>query len=104
MEIEAFVLKASLPQPHPERPVSTGRRAGPSQALTGHREALFVADEGWVQTPVYEMERLAPGDEFPGPALIDSDDTTVVVAPGWTCTVDERSGIVLSHTEDAADV
>ena len=104
VEIEEFVLKASLPQPHPERPVSTGLRADPSQALTGHREALFLADEGWVQTPVYEMERLAPGDEFPGPALIDSDDTTVVVAPGWTCTVDERSGIVLSHTEDAADV
>ena len=104
MEIEAFVLKASLPQLHPERPVSAGRGAGPGAALTGHREALFSSEEGWVQTPVYEMERLAPGDGFPGPALIDSDDTTVVVAPGWTCAVDERAGIVLTHTEEAANV
>jgi N-methylhydantoinase A len=71
-------------------------------ARTGYREALFSADHGWVQTPVYEMERLGRGHEFPGPALIDSDDTTVVVSPGWTCAVDERSGIVL--TQEASGV
>jgi N-methylhydantoinase A/oxoprolinase/acetone carboxylase beta subunit len=102
VEIEAFVLKASLPQLHPERPVSAAN--GPGAAPTAFREALFVAEDGWVQTPVYEMERLAPGDAFPGPALIDSDDTTVVVAPGWTCAVDERAGIVLGADEEAASV
>jgi N-methylhydantoinase A/acetophenone carboxylase len=102
VEIEAFVLKASLPSVHPERPVSGAREGALDAARTGYREAQFSAEDGWVQTPVYEMERLAPGDQFPGPALIDSDDTTVVVAPGWTCAVDERSGIVL--TEEASGV
>jgi N-methylhydantoinase A/oxoprolinase/acetone carboxylase beta subunit len=104
VEIEAFILKASLPQLHHERPVAPARGADAAGAITGRREALFSAEQGWVQVPVYEMERLAPGNQFPGPALIDSDDTTVVVAPGWSCSVDERSGIVLSHDQESADV
>jgi N-methylhydantoinase A/oxoprolinase/acetone carboxylase beta subunit len=104
VEIEAFVLKASLPQLHPDRPLAAPRDSRLTPALTGHREALFDVEHGWVQTPVYEMEQLRPADQFPGPALIDSDDTTVVVAPGWSCAVDERSGIVLSHDEEPADV
>ncbi len=104
VEIEAFVLKASLPQRHTDRPLAAPRNGGAAPTPTGHRDALFAAEPGWVQTPLYEMERLAPGDQLSGPALIDSDDTTVVVAPGWSCAVDERSGIVLSQDEEAADV
>jgi N-methylhydantoinase A/acetophenone carboxylase len=104
VEIEAFVLKASLPSVHAERPVSGARGADLDAARTGYREARFDVEDGWVQTPVYEMERLAPGDQFAGPALIDSDDTTVVVSPGWTCAVDERSGIVLTHIAEVTGV
>jgi N-methylhydantoinase A/oxoprolinase/acetone carboxylase beta subunit len=104
VEIEAFVLKASLPQVHPDRPTMPPGDGDATAALTGRREAMFSAEEGWVQAPVYEMERLSPGHTFDGPALIESDDTTVVVAPGWTCAVDERSGIVLSANEEAASV
>jgi N-methylhydantoinase A/oxoprolinase/acetone carboxylase beta subunit len=104
VEIEAFVLKASLPQRHTDRPLAAPRNGGAGPTPTGYRDALFAAEPGWVQTPLYEMERLAPGDQLPGPALIDSDDTTVVVAPGWSCAVDERSGIVLSQDEEAVDV
>ena len=104
VEIEAFVLKASLPSAHAERPVSAARGGELEAARTGYREALFSAEDGWVQTPVYEMERLAPGHQFPGPALIDSDDTTVVVSPGWTCAVDDRSGIVLTAREEVSGV
>jgi N-methylhydantoinase A/oxoprolinase/acetone carboxylase beta subunit len=106
VEIEAFVLKASLPQAPTDRPLAKARDDGAGPTPTGYRDALFAAAQGWVQTLVYEMERLAPGDQLRGPALIDSDDTTVVVAPGWSCAVDERSGLVLSHdaNEESADV
>ena len=104
VEIEAFVLKASLPQPHPERPTQAAGTSDPAAARTGHRAAMFSEREGPVQTPVYEMSRLAPGSAFDGPALIESDDTTVVVSPGWACLVDERSGIVLTHSEESAHV
>jgi N-methylhydantoinase A/acetophenone carboxylase len=104
VEIEAFVLKASLPSAHTERPTSAAGGGDLDGARTGYREALFSVADGWVQTPIYEMERLAPGDQLRGPALIDSDDTTVVVSPGWTCAVDERSGIVLSIDGEVAGV
>ncbi len=104
VEIDAFVLKASLPQAHDPRP---GRPAGPpdpAAAQTGSRPALFSQDAGWTETPVFEMAQLEPGHSFAGPALIESDDTTVVVAPGWNCQVDERGGIVLTHDEELSDV
>ncbi len=101
VEIEAFVLKASLPSVHAERPVRASRGGDLNAARTGYREALFDVEDGWVQTPVYEMERLVPGGQLAGPALIDSDDTTVVVSPGWSCAVDERSGIVLTADESS---
>jgi N-methylhydantoinase A/acetophenone carboxylase len=104
VEIEAFILRATLPQPAAERPRMAPASADPSTALSGHRDALFSADDGPVDTPVYEMERLRPGHRLAGPALIDSDDTTVVVSPGWSCLVDERSGVVLSHDQEAARV
>jgi len=104
VEIEAFVLKASLPQPHPQRPTQAAGTPALAAASTGHRSAMFSERDGPVQTPVYEMSRLAPGSAFAGPALIESDDTTVVVSPSWTCRVDERSGIVLTHSEESAHV
>ena len=104
VEIEAFVLKASLPHPHPDRPAQAAGDPDPAAALTGHRSAMFSERDGPVSTPVYEMSRLAPGSAFDGPGLIESDDTTVVVMPGWSCQVDEQSGIVLTHTEESAHV
>ena len=104
VEIEAFILRATLARPLAERPVAAPGEADPTAALTGHRRALFSVDDGPVDVPVYELGLLSPGHGFSGPALIDSDDTTVVVSPGWSCRVDERAGIVLSNDLEAAGV
>ncbi len=104
VEIDAFVLKASLPQAHDPRPGRPAGPADPAAAQTGSRPAWFSDDAGWTETPVFEMAQLQPGHSFTGPALIESDDTTVVVAPGWSCRVDERGGIVLTHDEELSDV
>jgi N-methylhydantoinase A/acetophenone carboxylase len=104
VEIDAFVLKASLPQAHDPRPGRPAGPADPAAAQTGSRPAWFSDDAGWTETPVFEMAQLQPGHSFAGPALIESDDTTVVVAPGWSCQVDERGGIVLTHDEEHSDV
>ncbi len=104
VEIEAFILKASLAQPVPDRPQLTAGGPDPAAALTGRRDARFSDQDAAQATPVFEMDRLRPGHRFTGPALIDSDDTTVVVEPGWSCAVDAKSGIVLSHDQEAAGV
>ncbi len=37
--------------------------------------------EGWLQTPVYRLEKLLAGDEISGPALIMHDTATVLIEP-----------------------
>jgi N-methylhydantoinase A len=41
-----------------------------------------------VATPVFDWSDLRPAAMLPGPALVDSTDTTVVIPPWWTAAVD----------------
>jgi len=50
-------------------------------------------------TPIFERERLRPGDEVPGPAVIVEATTTVVVEPGWQAVITPRDHLVLARTE-----
>ncbi len=46
--------------------------------------------------PRYERERLAAGTEIDGPAIVDEFDSTVVVNPDWTATVEANGSIILT--------
>lgn len=46
----------------------------------GMRQVYF-AGCGWVETPVWRLEALVPEEPIDGPALIESDFTTIVVDP-----------------------
>ena len=35
----------------------------------------------WLETPVYDFDALAPGQEIAGPAIVESETTTVVLRP-----------------------
>ena len=50
------------------------------------------------QAPVHDRERLAPGAEVAGPAVIVEATATTVVEPGWTARVDGLGNLVLSRT------
>ena len=84
VEIEAFVLKAPLAAAR-RRGLRCTRRDGTrrrARARTGR--ALLAAEDGLRSTR--RCTRCAPSaaaTALPGPALIESDDTTLVVAPRW---------------------
>ncbi|MBT9292117.1 hydantoinase/oxoprolinase family protein [Hyphomicrobiaceae bacterium 22] len=71
--------------------------AGPdaSAALTGRRDVWMPEAGGFVATPVYARERLAPGNRIEGPAIIEQMDTTTVVLPGMTARVDAYETLIL---------
>jgi len=76
-----------------------------SSARTGSRDALFDLGQGRVETPVYDMGLLRPGHRLQGPALVESEDTTVVVAPDWTLEVDGQGALLLTRAgEEQSDV
>jgi N-methylhydantoinase A len=42
------------------------------------------------ETPVYRRQRVPSGTTLAGPAIFEGGESTVVVPPDWTATVDER--------------
>ena len=68
----------------------------PSAALVERVEA-WVDKAGEVQeVPGYDFERLRPGNAVPGPAIVWTPITTLVVPPGQTARLDEYRNVVLS--------
>jgi N-methylhydantoinase A len=55
----------------------------------------FTEHDGYVDTPVYRWEELAPGDTIAAPAIVEGAATSIVVPPGWQATVDTMRNIVL---------
>ena len=59
----------------------------PGDAQKGERAAYFKGD-GFIDTALYDFARLTPGNEVTGPAVIESDETTIVVPPGFRGALD----------------
>jgi N-methylhydantoinase A len=77
-------LKAVAVEEKPALPRRTRRPSG--SARRGARKAFFRGR--FVATPVWDGERLAPGQTILGPAIVEEPFTTVVVYPGQRATVD----------------
>ena len=67
--------------------------ADPSKARKGVRKMRF--QNGRVEVPVFNRDRLAPGNRIPGPAVIEERITTIVVHPGWDAHVDGFENVVM---------
>jgi len=69
----------------------------PGDASRGARPVYFESTKGFVETPVLERIRLAPGySVIIGPAVIEQIDCTTVVEPGQTVTVDAHGNVVIA--------
>ena len=67
--------------------------AGESRAVQKGRRRAFLGE--WQEAGVYDMVALPPGSEIEGPAILESDFTTILVEPGDRAGVDRYGGIVL---------
>ncbi|GFN30071.1 hydantoinase/oxoprolinase family protein [Paenibacillus xylaniclasticus] len=53
-----------------------------SRIVKGTRKVFYEEYNGFVDTPVYDGERMVTGDRIEGPAIIEEPHTTIVVIPG----------------------
>jgi N-methylhydantoinase A len=77
-----------------EAPPLPSLAPGPEARPVSRRNAQFIADT-WHDTPVFRRDSLAPGQQLEGPAIIEQMDTTTLVFPGDTCTVDGQGNLIV---------
>ena len=70
--------------------------AGP--ALVRRASILLPEQRAAVEAAVYNRAALKVGDGFMGPAIIEQDDTTTLLTPGWQCRVDTLGNLLLERT------
>lgn len=69
--------------------------AGATGEATGRREVWLAEAGKLVDCPVYDRERLAPGQGIAGPAIVEQMDATTLLLPGQTATVDPYLNLIV---------
>ncbi len=92
-EIISFRVSATgrLQRPNIKRyPLSNHQKGG---GLRGKREVYFQERGDFVSTEIYDFERMQPGAEIAGPAIIETPVTTIVVNPKDRARLDEYRNV-----------
>jgi N-methylhydantoinase A/oxoprolinase/acetone carboxylase beta subunit len=74
------VHRADLP--HTEI-LDAGERE-PGGSRKGQRDVYHPGSRTALPTDIHDRDRIRPGDMITGPAVVEQDDTTTLVPPGWT--------------------
>ncbi len=94
-EVEIFALKLVTQGIIPKPTMPKVRELGEAQsALTGSRPVYFDESGGYVETPVYDRDKLLPGARIQGPAIVEQLDSTVVLPPETSSVVDPYLNII----------
>ncbi|MDO9711481.1 hydantoinase/oxoprolinase family protein [Paracraurococcus lichenis] len=95
IETTAWTLTAAAPAPRLVGAAAVAA-AGPPALSIGTR-LLFDPDRGEAaEVPVYRRSAIAPGQRIAGPAVLVEDETTTIVAAGFTASLAASGAIRLS--------
>ena len=71
------------------------KRKDSSNAQIDRRRIFVDAHDGMKESPVLDFDKLYPGNEFPGPVLIHTPITTIVIQEGQLGRMDELKNIII---------
>jgi N-methylhydantoinase A len=83
--------------PKPELPVGEPGPADPSVALLEEQQVWFEGDLH--PTKVFDRAKLGPQMNFAGPAIVTEFDSTTVVLPGYSATVDVNFNLLITPND-----
>jgi N-methylhydantoinase A len=69
--------------------------ADASRAVKGQRPVFFRVYNEHRPTDIYDYALLKTGNQISGPAIIEAVQTTIVIPPGRTATVDEYMNVII---------
>ena len=98
LEIVTFRCRASGLTPKPRLSAAGALQAAAPAPDTARpsRPVYWAAWGRRAETPIYDGARLVPGNRIEGPAVIDTEVTTVVVHPAQTLAVDAYGNFAIS--------
>ncbi len=95
IQLVTFRIEATGLVPKSEFREVTAVATAPKPA--GTRDVWLSASEGWTPTALYDREALGAGQTIMGPAIVEQMDSTTLVLPGQTATVDRFANIVIEE-------
>ncbi len=104
VEPEIINIRVSLTAETPSVIVSVPGGEGGKGGEGGHsgsRPAYFPQTGEFIDTSVHRRSDLAPGTSFPGPAIVEEAESTVVVPPGASVHIDEERNLIIDLAEEA---
>ncbi|HEX2174993.1 MAG TPA: hydantoinase/oxoprolinase family protein [Nocardioidaceae bacterium] len=95
VDTEVLTWRVTARGPEPDARLRLSPPDAHSVEAVGERDAYFPQTNGFVRTPVYDRYRLPPDAQIHGPALVEEDESTLVLAPGMRGTVTKDGSIVV---------
>ncbi|MGN8376585.1 hydantoinase/oxoprolinase family protein [Helicobacter pylori] len=87
--VTGVIMRGVVATQKPVIPVEKEHGATPpKEAKVGVRK--FYRHKQWVDADVWHMEKLLPGNEVIGPAIIEADSTTFVIPKGFATRLDKH--------------
>lgn len=97
IECVTFGVDATAKTVQPELARLPLAGADASHARKGARPVFWSRAAGFSESPLYDGDRLGPGNRLAGPAVVEYPGTTLLVLAGWTAEVDPYRNVHLSH-------
>jgi N-methylhydantoinase A len=96
-------LVAAAPTPHlPLDRLAHGATMDNSQPLKGTRRAFVQESGAFAEVPVYDRYAFAPGFSLTGPAIIEENESTIVIGLDAQVHVDSFANVVIQLPNSVA--
>ncbi len=97
MRLETIAVMVQAEIPHYEMQPLDEANPNTDNAIKCHRPIYVASKYDFVNSPIYDREKLGRGSVVTGPALAESDKTTILVLEGWKMTVDQFNNAILEE-------
>ncbi|QQK75740.1 hydantoinase/oxoprolinase family protein [Salicibibacter cibarius] len=99
--IETVNWRVVVQGPHPRLSIEpSDEKNEMSPPVKNTREVYFNEYANYTMTPVYDRSILTQGVVIPGPAIIEEEESTMVVTPRFNITVDRYFNLILKAKVD----
>ena len=95
LEAITWRVEVSAPRPKILQEEGSGDPRPLDEARKGKREIYLPEEDGFAAVPVYDRYRLDSGAAFEGPAVVEEQESTVIVGPSSRAEVDGSRNLIV---------